>query len=295
MDRDTIIQGRIVTSDDIQFIRQLISEHPDWHRTRLSQEICRYWNWTNAKGVLKDIAARSLLRKLHARRFIELPAQVRSANNGCRYQQPVPFEMAQRPVTDKLSELKPVRVLPVTTTQQENLFLGLMQAYHYLGYTGPVGENLRYLAWDRYDRPLGCLLFGAAAWRLACRDRYIGWSDSRRKQGLTSIANNQRFLILPGVRVQHLASHLLGQVCRRLSSDWQHHYGHPIFLLETFVDTDRFQGTCYRAANWIYIGVTTGRSRNERPGRSKVPIKAIWLYPLVPNFRTHLNTGESKS
>ena len=295
MGTDTILQGRKVTSDDIQFIRQLISEHPDWHRTRLSQELCRRWDWTNAKGAYKDIAARSLLRKLDERRCIDLPAPIRDANNAYRYRHPVVLEMDQIPITGKLSQLKPVRVLPVTTTKQVQLFRGMMQAYHYLSYFGPVGENLQYLVWDRHGRPLGGLLFGAAAWRLTCRDRFIGWDSSTREQGLARIANNQRFLILPWVRVLHLASHLLGQVSKRLSSDWQRHYGHPIALLETFVDTSRFQGTCYRAANWIHVGVTTGRGRNDRPGCSKVSTKAVWLYPLMSNFRAYLGIGKSQT
>jgi Druantia protein DruA len=292
MEPGTIIQGRRVTTQDIRLIRQLITDHPDWHRTRLSQALCEQWRWTNARGAYKDMAARSLLRKLDAQGLIALPPPVRSANNVFRHRSEVAIALDQTSIDSQLSELAPVRALPVANDAQAQLFRGLMQAHHYLGYTGPVGENLRYLAWDRHDRPLGGLLFGAAAWRLACRDRFIGWDDVRREQGLSHIANNMRFLILPWVRVPHLASHLLGQVSRRLSSDWQHHYGHPIALLETFVDTTRFEGTCYRAANWIHVGQTTGRSRNDRPGRPGVPVKAVWLHPLQRAFRTRLGLGE---
>ncbi len=295
MESDTIIQGRIVTPQDLRFIRQLIAARPDWHRTRLSQELCRHWDWTNTRGVYKDMAARSLLRKLALRGCIALPPPRHSANNAYRYRRSVAPGVEQTPITGRLSELTPVRVAPVTTTAQARLFRGLMQTHHYLGYTGPVGENLRYLAWDRHDRPLGGLLFGAAAWRLACRDRFIGWDSTSREQGLARIANNQRFLILPWVRVPHLASHLLGQVSRRLSQDWQRHYGHPIALLETFVDSNRFQGVCYRAANWIHVGETSGRSRNDRPGRARVPRKTVWLYPLQRHFRTHLGRGDRAS
>jgi hypothetical protein len=291
MEPGTIIQGRTVTTQDIRFIRRLIAEHSDWHRTRLSQELCHQWEWTNAKGAHKDMAARALLRKLDARGLISLPPPVRSANNACRHRHEVALTLDQTPITDTLAALRPVRVLPVADDAQAQLFRGLMQTHHYLGYSGPVGENLRYLAWDRHDRPLGGLLFGAAAWRLACRDRFIGWDSTCREQGLSRIANNMRFLILPWVRVEHLASHLLGQVSRRLCSDWQYHYGHPITLLETFVDTTRFRGTCYRAANWIHVGQTTGRSRNDRPGRPRVPVKAVWLYPL--QHRARLDLGET--
>ena len=294
MEQGTTLQGRTVTAQDIEFIRQLIADHPDWHRTRLSQELCRQWDWTNARGAYKDMAARAVLRKLDTRGLISLPPPVRSANNAFRHRNAAAIALNQTPITGKLAALTPVRVLPVANDAQAQLFRGLMQSHHYLGYSGPVGQNLRYLAWDRHDRPLGGLLFGAAAWRLACRDRFIGWDDTIRAQGLSRIANNMRFLILPWVRVPHLASHLLGQVSRRLSPDWQHQYGHSIALLETFVDSSRFRGTCYRAANWIHVGETTGRSRNHRPGRLRVPVKAVWLYPLQQAFRTRLGLGASE-
>jgi hypothetical protein len=294
MEQGTILQGRTITTQDIQFIRQLIAAHPDWHRTRLSQELCRQWDWTNAKGAVKDMAARAVLRKLDSRGLISLPAPVRSANNALRHRNAAAMVLDQTAITGKLAELTPVRVLPVANDPQAQLFRALMQSHHYLGYSGPVGQNLRYLAWDRHHRPLGGLLFGAAAWRLACRDRFIGWDDTTRAQGLARIANNMRFLILPWVRVPHLASHLLGQVSRRLCADWQQQYGHPIALLETFVDSSRFRGTCYRAANWLQVGETTGRSRNDRPGRPRVPVKAVWLYPLQQPFRAHLGLGASE-
>ena len=181
-----------------------------------------------------------------------------------------------------------MRVAPVQGPDQARLFRGLLQAHHYLGYSGPVGENLQYLAFDRSRRPLACLLFGAPAWQVACRDRYIGWDRSAREQALDRIANNMRFLILPWVQVMHLASHLLGQVQRRVSADWQHKYGHRIELLESFVEIDRFNGTCYAAANWVRVGQTTGRSRNDRHTRLQVPIKSVWLHPLNRHFRRRL-------
>ncbi len=288
MDQGLLLQGRYVSTDDIGLIRELIAEHPSWHRTRFSQELCRRWGWTNAKGCLKDMAARSVLRKLDAQGLIELPAAVRSANNAFRHRIDARVRVDRSPITGSLEAVKPVRVTPVVDRAQGALFRALLAAHHYLGYAGPVGENLRYLAFDRQDRPLGCLLFGAAAWRVACRDRFIGWDHTARGQGLSRIANNMRFLILPWVRVPHLASHLLGQVSRRLSTDWQRQYGHRITLLETFVDTQRFSGTCYAAANWQRVGETTGRSRNSRHKHPQVPIKAVWLYPLGKHFRAQL-------
>lgn len=288
MDRGIHLQGRTLSTEDIVFIRQLIGDHRDWHRTRLSQELCRHWSWTNNKGNLKDIAARSLLRKLDAKGLIRLPAPVRSANNAFRHQADQLIAVDQTPITGRLSELTPIRVVPIQKPDHVNLFRGLLQKYHYLDYSGPVGENLQYLAFDRDARPLACLLFGAAAWRVACRDRFIGWDHRARTQGLERIANNMRFLIVPWVRVKHLASHVLGQVRRRLSADWLIKYGHPIDLLETFVEVDRFRGTCYAAANWIRVGETTGRSRNDRHKRLRVPVKSVWLYPLGKHFRRRL-------
>jgi hypothetical protein len=288
MEQGIQLQGRTFSADDIVFIRQLISDHPNWHRTRLSQELCRNWNWTNGKGNLKDMAARSLLRKLDAQGLITLPPAVRSANNCYRHQADSSIHVDQALITDRLSEMAPIRVVPVQEPSHAKLFRELLHRHHYLGYSGPVGENLQYLAFDQNERPLACLLFGAAAWRVACRDQFIGWTPSVRARGLFRIANNMRFLILPWVRVEHLASHLLGQVRRRLSTDWLIKYGHPIDLLETFVEVGRFSGTCYAAANWVRVGETTGRSRNDRHTRLQVPVKTVWLYPMGKHFRTRL-------
>lgn len=281
------IQGRQVAANDLGTIRELIATHPDWHRTRLSQELCRRWRWVNEKGRLKDMAARALLRKLDGAGLIELPAPVRSANNGSR-NQPVMLDathLETPPIEGGLQALQPVRVQPVGSTEDAQLFRGLLQQHHYLGYSGTVGENLQYLLHDRQDRLLGCMLYGAAAWRVADRDRFIGWDEADRKRYLSRIANNMRFLILPWVRVPHLASHLLAVTRRCISTDWQEKYGHPILLLETFVEQRRFAGTCYKADNWIHVGQTTGRTRNHSSTEPTVPVKSIWLYPLRRGFR----------
>lgn len=281
------IQGRLLKDDDFATIRNLIASHPDWHRTRISQELCRYWRWINEKGALKDIAARSLLRKLDSMGLIELPAPVCSANNEYR-NQPVVFESsghATAGIQSSLSSLQPILIQVVENPRDKRLFRSLLQQYHYLGYSGPVGENMQYIIHDCHNRLLGCILYGAAAWKIAARDRFIGWNDNSRQQGLSRVANNMRFLILPWVQVPHLASHILSLSRKRLSSDWQEKYGHPILLLETFVEKNRFNGTCYKADNWIWAGETTGRTRNNRTGRPTAPVKSVWLYPLCRRFR----------
>lgn len=279
------IQGRTVTAEDVEHIQRLMKDHPDWHRTRVSKQLCRDWNWTNDAGALKDMAARSLLRKLDAQGLIVLPPPVRSANNDYRHQAPVPIELDPAPIHGALAGLRPLRIEIVNSQEQVRTFAGMLQTYHYLGYNGPVGENLKYLVFDHQDRLIAALLFGAAAWQVAGRDQWIGWNQATRQQWLPWVANNMRFLILPWVQVPHLASHLLAQVSRRLATDWQHKYAHPIVLLETFVEVDRFLGTCYRAANWISVGHTTGRSRNDRYTRLKVPVKSVWLRPLHRHCR----------
>ncbi len=287
METTLTLQGRRVAADDLATIRDLIASHPDWHRTRLSQELCRRWSWVNEKGRLKDMAARALLRKLDSTGLIELPAPVRSANNGFR-NRPVVLEThapEAPPIEGRLSDLQPLRIQPVEGAEDTRLLRGLLQQHHYLGYTGPVGENLQYLIYDRQGRLLVCLLYGAAAWRVADRDRFIGWDEAARKRGLSRIANNMRFLILPWIRVPHLASHLLALTRRCISRDWQEKYGHPIVLLETFIEQRRFAGTCYQADNWIRVGRTRGRSRNHNSGDPKVPVKSVWLYPLCRGFR----------
>ena len=279
METSRRIQGRTVTDEDIKTIRSIIASNPDWHRTRISQELCQLWNWKNDAGKPKDMAARALLRKLDKERLIDLPAPVGSANNAYRYR-----SKSEKPhyqaIGAKLSALQPIQITQVTTPEQARLFRSLLSHFHYLGYRGPVGENLQYLVYDCKDRILGCMLFGAPAWKVASRDLYIGWDEAERREGLSGIANNMRFLILPEVKVPHLASHLLGRISRRISVDWNEKYGHPIALLETYVENNRFRGTCYKAANWVKVGETTGYTRNYRTGKPKVPIKSVWLYPL---------------
>jgi hypothetical protein len=289
VDRELVIQGRTIRPGDVALIRAWLEAHPGSNRTRLSRELCAGWNWRNGVGRLKDMACRSLLLKLEARGDIRLPPRRTASGNGLRNRRVPELEHDRTAIEGPLQLLQPVRVAPVVEgTDEALLFKFLLQRYHYLGHRNGVGQNMKYLACDREGRPLACLLFGSAAWKAAARDRWIGWKAEQRQRHLGRLSNNARFIILPWVRVAHLASHLLGQLTARLSADWQHKYGHPIYLVETFVERDRFQGTCYRAAGWRRVGLTTGRSRNDKDFRLQVPIKAIYLQPLIADFRRRL-------
>ena len=284
------IQGRHVGPEQLDWIRGLILAHPNWGRFRLSVHIAEQWNWRNGAGRLKDMAARTLLVKLQRRGLLALPAR-RGGGGSRAAAAPKTEQLAlwtEPPIAGPLSRLLPVALVRVDGRPQRERLAQLLGQYHYLGYRRAVGENLQYLAQDRSGRTLACLVFGAAAWKCAVRDRYIGWEAAHRQAHLHLVANNMRFLILPWVRVRHLASHLLGLVARRVSGDWQGKYGHRIYLLETFVQYCRFEGAAYRAANWVGVGQTQGRGRNDRQRSVSVPGKEVYLYPLARGFRNAL-------
>ena len=292
----TLIQGRRVGPEQLAEIRQLVADHPDWSRYRLSRHLARLWDWRNPVGQLKDMAARSLLLKLQQRGWIQLPACRWASPNRMRHKrQPLSGQAdPAAPIESSLEQLLPLELIEVSrcsTDSLQELFEALLHRHHYLSYRSPVGENLQYLARDRRGRPVGCALFGSVAWRCAPRDQYVGWDHPTRARSLNYTTNNTRLLILPWVRVAHLASHFLSRLTRRLCADWQRKYGHPIYLVETFVDTSRFAGTCYRAANWVRVGQTQGRGRQGRDCRIRATtIKEVYLYPLVPDFRVRLQT-----
>ncbi len=291
-----MIQGRRIGVAELEQIGQLLAEHSDWSRWRLSRELAVVWNWRNGAGQLKDMAARALLLKLEQRGWIGLPLRRTTPSNRMRHKQLPQLDLAapQVPVTEALKALLPLVISECSQADQapgqRALFDALLHQHHYLSHRSSVGENLQYLVRDAQARPLACVLFGAAAWQCAARDRYIGWDSSLRAQHLHLIANNTRFLILPWVRVAHLASHILGRIARRLGRDWQTKYGHPIYLLETFVQCDRFRGTAYRSANWVRVGQTQGRTRQDRPDGTwhQTAIKDVYLYPLHRRFRQYL-------
>ena len=271
-----------ITEYHIQTVRQLIVDNPSWTRSKLSKELCRFWNWHSPVGQLKDMACRDLLLKLEQQGQIALPrrkseAFVRGGNISINQ---VPHDTTS--INVNLKDLLPLKVEVIEPGHLSwELFKYLLFRYHYLGFNGTVGENMKYMIFDNEKRPLACLLFGSAAWSCAARDEYLGWDREKRINQLHLLTNNTRFLILPWVRIPHLASHLLGLITRRIRGDWHSKYGHSLLLLETFVEIDRFRGTCYKAANWHFVGITKGRSRNDRYTRMKVPVKAVYLYPLT--------------
>lgn len=284
-----LIQGRSLSQQDITQLREWVAAHPQWHRSRLSVEIAKAWNWRAPNGRLKDMAARTLLLKLHRRGLINLPAPLHppARRRPRAVQSRLPLHTV--PVHVPVSELTPLSLEPAApATPCYASVSNYLAGYHYLGHRGPVGEHIAYLARDRQGRDLACLFFGAPAWKAAPRDRFIGWCDDVRAKRVNWITNNTRFLILPWVRVPHLASHVLALALRRLNEDWQTKYGHPVHLVETFVDRSRFKGTCYRAANWVCVGQTQGRSRQDRDRTLSVPVKDVHVYPLVPDFRERL-------
>lgn len=283
-------RGRHVQAAELEFIRGLIAENPEASRRRLSALLCQAWQWRQPNGQLRDMVARSLLLRLHRAGHIELPAQrFCPPNNAVRHHAPVMQPQQEHtPLVCSLAELGPLDIRQVRHAAEEKLFGQLLHAYHYLGYSRPVGEQLKHLVCAR-GQPIACLAWSSAPRHLGSRDRFVGWSPSVRRQNLHLVAYQTRFLILPWVEVRHLASHVLARVTRRLSADWQSLYHHPIYLVETFVDTERFVGTCYRAANWRYLGRTTGRGHNDHTNRPNRSRKALWVYPLLADFRRKLN------
>lgn len=291
MSEPGVVQGRHIGPSELEQIRQWMVAHPDWSRHRLSRHVATQWDWRNPAGQLKDMAARTLLLKLQRRGWIVLPPRRHVAGSRMR-QKPLPavgLPVPELPITQPLTALLPLTLTEVSRpgSSQRGLFEALLHQHHYLSHRSSVGENLHYVVSDRQGRTLACVLFGAAAWQCADRDRYVGWDASTRAQRLHLLTNNTRFLIPAWVQVRHLASHVLSRIARRLSSDWQGKYGHPIYLLETFVERDRFLGACYQAANWVRVGQTQGRSRQDRPDGThyQVPIKDVYLRPLHPQFR----------
>jgi hypothetical protein len=285
-------RGQEIGSEQIAFLREFIREHPTSSRWKLSRQLCEALGWKQTNGALRDMVCRGLLLMLERAGQIELPPVRRHIRGQCRTERPRPDALLidTNPLEIPLKELGPVEIQPVRRTADEPLFNSLMEHYHYLGYEQPVGEHLKYLAWAQ-GRPIACLAWSSAPRHLGSRDRYIGWSAEARRRNIRFIAYNTRFLILPWIRVPHLASHILAKVTRALSAEWERMYGHPVYFAETFIDPGRFRGACYRAANWQLLGLTTGRGKNDHTNKPNRPIKEVLGLPLTRRFREYLSQG----
>lgn len=294
MDEVLCYRGRRISAGDVASIRELIAQNPGASRRRLSVLVCEAWEWRQANGAWRDMVCRGLMLALHRAGHIELPEK--------KFCPPNPLAQRTRPacevVVEKsplggpLSALMPLRIRQVRRTEEEGLFNGLLDEHHYLGYTQPVGEHIKYLVYAG-DRPVACLAWSSAPWHMGPRDQFIGWTPAVRRRNLHLLAYNTRFLILPWVQVPHLASHILGRMARGLSADWEALYGHPVYYLETFVDRERFAGTCYRAANWQRLGQTTGRGIKDKVHKVTLSIKEVLGYPLRRDFRPRLCEGSA--
>lgn len=279
---------RAITEDDLVFIRRLIAEHPGLSRRRLSAKLCEAWKWVQPNGAPRDMVCRGMMLMLHREGLIELPpVRFVPRNPMVERNAPCVVDVDQTALHTSLAGLGALQVRQVRRAPDEALFNSLLQQHHYLGYTQPVGEHLKYMVYAG-DRPIACMGWSSAPRHLGSRDRFIGWESKARLANIRLLAYNTRLLILPWVRVPHLASHLLGRVARSLSADWQLLYGHPIYFLETFVDPQRFAGTCYRAANWTHLGVTTGRGKDDATHLPNRPIKNVLGLALVKDFRQRL-------
>jgi len=278
-------RGRAISSEDVLYIREMIAAHPGESRRTLSKKLCEAWQWKQANGALRDMVCRSLLLVLDRAGHIELPpVKFVPRNPLARRARPEPVLIDTTQREGELRQIQPLEFMQVRRSGDEPLFNSLMEQHHYLGYEQPVGEHLKYLV-RAQGRPIACVAWSSAPRHIGARDRYIGWDPRARRRNIHLIAYNTRFLILPWVRINHLASHILGRMAARISDDWQSMYGHPIYFLETFVDPQRFRGTCYRAANWVVMGATTGRGKQSNsyvPNRS---IKQVLGYPLTKRFR----------
>ena len=282
-------RGRQIRDAEVNFLRELIAQNPDLSRRRLSVRVCEAWQWVQPNGQTRDMVCRGLMLALHRAGHIQLPEKRQSPpNNAIAHRRVAASELYDTtPIEGAVASMGPLTIRLVRRTGDETLFAQLLRDHHYLGYSRPVGEHLKYLV-VAGERPVACLAWSSAPLQLDLRDQFVGAPKQAYRHNLHQIAYNSRYLILPWVKVPHLASHLLGRIARRLSADWQELYKHPIHLLESFVDTERFRGTCYRAANWICLGRSLGRGTKSKHGQPDCSIKELWVYPLGKHFRQRL-------
>ncbi|PIP43669.1 MAG: hypothetical protein COZ12_03435 [Deltaproteobacteria bacterium CG_4_10_14_3_um_filter_60_8] len=281
------IRGRQLGDVEISAIRATVAEHWDKGRTAISKILCERWDWRQANGLLKERACRVLLLSLEKKGAIKLPPRLKEAFRHPKRADRRAYPHETSAICGTVSEFRSLTIKMVRSTPDEGLWDYLVDRYHYLGHPWIVGAYLKYIAYLD-GHPVACLGWGSAAWKVACRDAFIGWDSTSRQANIHKVVNNVRFLILPWVRITHLASKLLAANIRILAHDWQDYYQQPVALLETFVEKDRFAGTCYKAANWQYVGLTKGRGKYDQHTCAK-PVKAVYLYPLRKNYRELLH------
>jgi len=275
----SIYCGREFSDGDIQAIKLLMQQNPSLRRTPLSRKLCELLDWTKPNGELKDMTCRVALLRMQADGLITLPPSRMPGGRGRPHFPPTSATDAQTALLQPVHELASLTLRPVKGTQASRLWNEFIARYHYLGYTPMSGSQIRYNVFAG-DRQVALLSFGASAWKLAGRERFIGWQEPQRLKNLQLVVNNARFLILPWIQSKGLASKILSRVARQLPLDWQQRYGYRPVLFETFVESERHRGTCYKAANWVHVGQTTGRGKKSVVHRQIIPIKDIWLYPL---------------
>jgi len=286
--------GRLFTPEEIERIRRMIASESKPNRLRLSRIVCDELSWLRPDGRRKDMSCRVAMLRMERDGLITLPPPQKPNGNGNTRPRLTAASNPQRPITQPAGALGQLLFQTLETKDDSSLWNQLIERYHYLGYKPLPGAQLRYLVYSDpavtgKQRLLAVLGFGAAAWKVAPRDRFIGWSTEQRRTNLHLIVNNARFLIVPWVTSKNLASRILAGIAKRLPQDWQNRYAYRPALLETFVEKNRFCGTCYRAANWIHVGQTKGRGKLDRKHRYQTPIKEIFLYPLHKNFRQRLH------
>ena len=281
------IRKRTINEEDIPFIQATIDSHWDKGRTHISKALCREWNWRQPNGRLKDMACREVLLTLKRKGIVALPPGRHDGHNKMRNRSIPVVYIEKTPLYGKPSQFQPVQLQLVRNTSLEPLYNSLIQEHHYLGYRQIVGNHLKYMAFiDK--QPVACLGWGSAAWSVKSRESFIQWNKPTKENNLHLVVNNTRFLILPWVNVKFLASKVLALNARRISEDWFKIYNHHVYLLETFVEQDRFQGTCYKAANWVRVGQTKGTAKRGHAHLFHGKIKDVYLYPLRKDFRKKL-------
>jgi hypothetical protein len=286
--------GRTFTAQEVELMRVVAHDYAGLGVTEIARTVCELLEWQRPNGGLKNHECRQLLERLETEGMLRLPALRKLGGRGPRRVDLSPQRFEPERIECAASECEPLELALVEGPAESRLWREQVERYHYLGCRVPFGANLRYWVRNR-QRELACLLWTSPAWKMKPRDLWIGWSDEQRQRNLQLIVNNGRFLILPSVRVKGLASKILARSAHQLPQDWQSHYGHRPLLLETLVDADRFRGTCYRAANWIYVGQTTGRGRMDREHKADGrAIKDIYVYPLVRNARQRLCSDSTR-